>query len=111
MIAFPVLLLLIFATVQTGLHFHARTIASAAASEGVHAGSTLTSGTATARAAAQQFIDNAGDGMFVDSRVDVDRTPTTVTVTVRGHSLSLVPGVGTPEIRQVISGPVERPPA
>ena len=108
---FPVLLLLVFGAVQTGLHFHARTIASAAASEAVHAGSTVAGTTAAARTAAQQFIDNAGDGMFLDSRVEVTRTPTTITVTVRGHSLSLVPGVNTPEIRQVISGPIERPPA
>ena len=47
--------------------------------------------------------------MFVSSSVDVDRTATTVTVTVRGRSLNLVPGMPTPEIRQVISGPIEQP--
>ena len=108
-VLFPAILLLIFGAVQTGLHFHARTIASAAASEGVHAGTTAPSSTAAARAAAQQFIDEAGDGMFVSSSVDVDRTATTVTVTVRGRSLNLVPGMPTPEIRQVISGPIEQP--
>ena len=109
MIVFPVLLVLIFGTVQAALHYHARTIASGAASEGVHAGTTSTGSTAAARAAAQQFIDEAGDGMFVSSSVDVDRTATTVTVTVRGRSLNLVPGMPTPEIRQVISGPIEQP--
>ena len=72
-------------------------------------GTTAPSSTAAARAAAQQFIDEAGDGMFVSSSVDVDRTATTVTVTVRGRSLNLVPGMPTPEIRQVISGPIEQP--
>jgi Flp pilus assembly protein TadG len=110
-VLFPAILLLIFGTVQTGLHFHARTIASAAASEGVHAGSTTTGSTAAAVAAAQQFITDAGDGMFTDSTVEVQRTATTVTVTVRGYSLGLLPGVSTPTIRQTISGPIERPPA
>lgn len=109
-VIFPVLMLLIFGAVQTGLHFHARSIASGAASEGVHAGSTTTGSSTTARAAAEQFIDHAGDGMFIDSAVDVARTPTTVTVTVTGHSLNLVPGLGTPEIRQTVSGPIERAP-
>ena len=108
---FPVLLALIFGIVQAGLHFHARSIASGAASEGVHAGSVTGGSADAADAAAEQFIDQAGDGMLVSSSVSSTRTASTVTVTVTGRSLSLVPGVTLPEIRQVVSGPVEAPPA
>lgn len=109
-IVFPVLLALIFGIVQAGLHFHARSIASGAASEGVHAGTLTTGSTGSANAAATQFITSAGDGMFTSSSVSTVRTATTVTVTVTGRSLSLVPGVTLPEIHQTVSCPIERTP-
>lgn len=109
-VIFPVLLLLIFGTVQAALHYHAGNVASGAASEGVHAGTVAQGSAARARAAAEQFIEDAGDGMFTSSSIEVSRTATTVTVTVRGRSLSVVPGLSLPEIRQVVSGPIEQPP-
>ena len=110
-VMFPVILLVMLGTVQAALHVHARSIANGAASEAVTSGTTVGGTSASARTAGQKFIDNAGEGMFTSSTVQVDRTPTTVTVTVSGHSLSLLPGVAMPEIRQVVSGPIEQPPA
>lgn len=107
-VVFPVVLLLMFGIVQAGLHYHARNVAQAAASEGVIAGTILGATREGAQSAAQQFIDTAGDGMFVDTEVQVARTATTVTVTVTGHSLNLVPGLETPAIRQTVAGSVER---
>ena len=110
-VLFPVILLVMLGTVQAALHFHARSIANGAAGEAVTSGTTVGGTTSNARSAAQKFIDEAGDGMFTSTTVQVERTPTTVTVTVRGHSLSLLPGIHLPEIRQVVSGPIEQPPA
>lgn len=108
-VVFPVVLLLMFGVVQASLHYHARNVAHAAANEGVNAATLLGGTSSGARSAAQHFIDTAGDGMFVDTGVQVSRTAATFTVTVTGRSLSLVPGMPTPVIRQTVAGSVERP--
>ena len=103
----PLLLLILFSGVQGAVYFHARTLAIAAAQEGVRAASrpdaTLTDGTA---AAAGFLGDVAGDSL---TRVTItgSRSATTATVTVRGSSLSLIPG-WTPTVKQTAHLPVER---
>ena len=104
------MLLAIFATIQTALHFHARNVAQSAAAEAVTAGTTTRGTTTDARNAAQAFIAQAGDGVLTDSAVTVNRTATTVTVTVQGHSLGVLPLLPTPLIRQTVSGTIEEPP-
>ena len=44
----------------------------------------------------------------IESHVDVQRTPTMVTITVTGRPVSLLPGVTLPEISRSATGPVER---
>lgn len=111
MVVFPVVLLLIFGAVQTAVHLHARNVALTAASEAVSAGTTTTGTSTAARQAAQAYIESAGDGILATSDVTVTRTGTTVTATVTGHSLQVVPLVPTPVIRQTVSGTIEQPPA
>jgi Flp pilus assembly protein TadG len=106
-ILFPVVLLLMFTVVQLALHFHARNIAHAAASEAVIAGSTTTGTVGDASAAGQGFIDRAGSGLLLEAEVQVERTPSTVTVTVRGRSAAVVPAFPLPWIEQTVSGPLE----
>lgn len=106
-VLFPVVLLLMFGSVQGALHFHARNIAHAAASEAVTAGSVAPAGTTGAAEAAQRFIDTAGDGTLVGTSVQVQRTATTLTATVTGRAISVLPGIGMPAIRQTVSGPIE----
>ena len=110
MILVPVMLLAIFGAIQAALHFHARNVAQSAAAEAVTAGTTTRGTTAAARAAADAFIATAGDGILTESTVTVNRTATTVTATVQGHSLAVLPLLPTPLIRQTVSGTIEQPP-
>ena len=110
MVLFPVLLLVIFGNIQTALHLHARDVAQAAAAEAVTAGTTTRGTTATAVAAARAYVDQAGDGILTNADVTVTRTASTVTATVTGHSLTVVPLLPTPLIRQTVSGTIEQPP-
>ena len=96
--------------VQAGLHYHARDVAIAAAQEAVTAGSTTTGGEAAAQRAAQDVIDTAGDGLLVDTGVEVHRNQGSITATVTGRSLNILPGMPTPTIRQTVAGPIERIP-
>lgn len=104
------MLLVIFGVVQTALHYHARNVAHAAAAEAVTAGTTTRGTTAGARAAAETFISSAGDGILTQADVTITRTATTVTATVQGHSLAVLPLLPTPLIRQTVSGTIEQPP-
>lgn len=105
---FPVVLLLIFATVQGALHFHARNLAQAAAAEAVTAASVADGSAGDGQAAAEQFIAAAGGGTLEDTAVTVQRSAGSVTATVTGRSINILPGIPTPAIRQTVSGPVER---
>ena len=91
-ILMPVLFLVLFTGVQGALFYHARSLAIAAADSGA-AAAAREHGTASAGvAAASQFVkDVAGDSL---SQVAVSgtRTATIATVTVRGTSLTVIPG-------------------
>ena len=103
----PLLLLILFSGVQGAVYFHARTLAIAAAQEGARAAArenaTLTAGTAAATAF---LADVAGDSL-TSVAVTGTRSATTATITVRGSSLSLIPG-WTPTVEQTANLPVER---
>jgi hypothetical protein len=97
--------------VQTALHLHARDVAQAAAAEAVTAGTTTRGTDGDARQAGRDYIDSAGDGILTDATVDVTRTATTVTATITGHSLKVIPLLPTPTIRQTVSGTIEQAPS
>ncbi len=107
-VLFPVMLLLIFGVIQIALHAHARNLAAGAASEGVVAGSVTTGDARSALRAAESFVESAGAGLLTDPHVAVSRSAATITVTVTGRALTLLPGVDLPAISQTVSGPVER---
>ena len=94
----PLLLLILFSGVQGAVYYHASTLALAAAQEGARAAGT---------SAATAFVtDTAGDSLS-SVAITGSRTAVTVTITVRGSSLSLVPG-WTPTVERSASLPVER---
>lgn len=103
----PLLLLIVFSGVQGAVYYHASSLALAAAQEGARAAArenaTLTAGTSAATAF---LTDTAGDSLTAVT-ITGSRTPVTATITVRGSSLSLVPG-WTPTVTQSASLPVER---
>jgi Flp pilus assembly protein TadG len=103
----PAILLIIGLIVQAGFWFHARDVAIAAAEEGARAaaydGATASSG----RGVAADFAGRVGRGALKDVTVSATRGATTTSVTVTGHSISLVPGL-TFTIEQSASVPTER---
>ncbi|MBK6871190.1 MAG: pilus assembly protein [Kineosporiaceae bacterium] len=108
MVLFPALLALIFIVVQAGLHYYARSVALSAAREGVRAAAVQDGTAADGQAAADAFLARVADDLLAGSQVSADRTAQTVTVTVTGTSLSLVPGYPGFAISQQASAPVER---
>ena len=103
----PLLLLILFSGVQGAVYYHARTLAMAAAQEGARAAARENATVAAGTSAATAFVtDTAGDSLTAVT-ITGSRTPVTATVTVRGSSLSLVPG-WTPTVEQSASLPVER---
>lgn len=103
----PVLFAIVMMIVQFALVAHARSVAEAAAQEGASAGRAVGGTSADARARADRYVASLGPRMLADRRVDVEMTAESVTVTVRGNVVSLVPWV-TPSIAEAASGPRER---
>jgi Flp pilus assembly protein TadG len=107
-ILFPALIALIFTAIQGGLWYHARTVASYAASEGVRAGSSYGATAGRGESAAVNLINAAGSRSLINPNVSVSRGATTITVTVTGRSPQLLPLLRLPAIHQQAEGTVER---
>ena len=104
----PALFSLMFLGMQAALYHHGRTLALAAAQEGARTaggeGQSVASGLDTAR----RFVHDAGGGDVLEgTRIQVRRTFTTVTVTVTGKSLSVIPGWHV-VVTQSATAPIER---
>ena len=107
-ILLPALFAVMFLGMQAALFYHARTVAIAAAQEGAKAAGGENGKEADGVSAASSFVIEAGgDDVLTGATATANRTATTVTVTVRGHSLSVIPG-WNPSIVQSASLPVER---
>jgi len=105
----PALLLLVFTVVQAGLWFYARSLALAAAQEGVAAARGYQASADAGVARARSFLDrSAGDSLLETTVSGAGSTATTVRIEVRGRALSVLPGVSGPLVRQAAAGPVER---
>lgn len=108
-IIFPAVLALIFGGMQTALYYYARNVAIAAAQEGARAAGAQNGSSGAGTTAAADFIARAGGAdALPGSSVSGNRYATTASVTVRGRSLSLVPGYAGIDITQSASVPVER---
>ena len=106
---FPVVLLFTFAIVQTGVWFHARNMALAAAESGVREGRIAASAQVGADAA-QDYLDQVANGTFTDVVVSTaGSTAAEVQVTVTGSVPSLFPGLWPLDVSQSARGPVEAP--
>lgn len=106
-ILLPALFAVMFLGMQAALIYHARTVAIAAAQEGARAAGAENGRTSDGINAARSFISDAGGDTLTGTHTTANRTPTTVTVSVTGHSLSVIPG-WNPRIKQSASLPVER---
>jgi Flp pilus assembly protein TadG len=107
-IVFPALLLVMTGIVQAGLWFYAREVALAAAEEGARAASVEHASADDGTRTAQHFIDRTANNLVHQVQVTAQRTTARASVTVTGHSLSLVPGVEGFTISQTATYEVER---
>lgn len=107
-ILLPALFAIMFLGMQAALYYHARTVAIAAAEEGARTAGSESGHESAGVSAASEFVATAGgDDVLQDATATADRTQTTATVTVRGFSLSVIPG-WHPAVTQSASVPVER---
>lgn len=108
-VLFPVLLLVVMTLIQAALWFYARSIALGAAQEGAREGRLQPGSTARAQTAAVGFLDQTAQDLLTGRAVAVTGSPTHISVTVTGTSLSLFPGLSGWSVTQTAVGPVERP--
>lgn len=107
-IVLPALFAVMFLGVQAALYYHARTVAIAAAEEGARAAGAEHGSEADGVAAATSFVAEAGgEDVLAHHRATARRSATTATVTVRGVSLSVIPGWHL-EVSQSATATVER---
>jgi Flp pilus assembly protein TadG len=107
----PLLLFVIFVTVQAALLFLGNQAASAAAREaarvarsGGGSGQAMQDGVVRG----QQYAASVGRGVIADVQVRVQAVGgQEVRATVTGHGIQVVPGIPGLRIKQVVQGPVE----
>lgn len=108
-VVFPVVILIIFGVIQGALYYHARSVALAAAQEGLRAARAETGTAPAGGQAAQQFLTAAGgSSVMTGATVTPTRTATDASVTVRGQALSVLPGIPGLPVTQTAAGPIER---
>ncbi|MFE4258251.1 TadE family protein [Streptomyces sp. NPDC056883] len=101
-----IVLVLAFAAIQTGMYFHARSVARSAAVQGVEAGRQIGSGPGDGIAQAQELLAKYGSvrGATVSSEGSGAEQ---IRITVRGTVATLVPGLEL-SVVQHAEAPVER---
>ena len=90
-ILFPLVLMLTFGAVQTGLWFEARSMCQAAAEAGVRAGKVLHAPTGAGASAARTYLADISNGLVVSPNVTETRTAATVDVTCSGQAQNVIP--------------------
>lgn len=104
---FPALLLTVFLVVQFALAFHAKSVATAAAQEGVRAAQVDGVDAETGRSVARNFVEAHGRTLLRDVSVSLDADVDDVRAVVRGDVVSVVPGL-TLHVVGRAGGPIER---
>lgn len=108
-ILLPLALTLLFLVVQGAVYYYARSAAMSSAQDGALSASAYESGDAAGEQRALEFAAQiGGDGVLEDPSVEVtrDEGAGTVTVTVTGTTMSLVPG-WDPEVSQSATRDIE----
>jgi hypothetical protein len=96
---------LTFVLVQAGLWFYARSLALAAAQEGVTAGRAYDAPATAGPVRARAFLsEQAGDSLTGTTVSSSGTTAAVVRITVTGHSLSVLPGLPGLAITQSAQG-------
>lgn len=106
-IVFPVFAAMFFAILQGAIWLDAGNIAQAAGNTAYNEARTYDGTSGEGTAAGYDFITTKGKNLD-GPNVAVNRTADTVTVTVTGHSLTLIPGWFGTDVTRTVTGPVER---
>ncbi|MGW1995419.1 TadE family protein [Embleya sp. NPDC001921] len=107
-IIFPVFILVLLAVIQGCLWWYAREVAMQAAKESVEEARRRGGDIPAAEQRGRDVAKDLSGGMLKDLKVVSDRQAERIRVTVRGTSLSVVPGIGSLTITQHADGVVER---
>jgi hypothetical protein len=102
----PVVLLMLFTTMEIALYSFARSVAQTAADEAVNAQRGYQADDGVGIAKAQAVITSQGD-VLSNWHIVPGGTGTEVTFTVTGQSISLFPGFPGFSVSQTASGPKE----
>ncbi|MEU7712551.1 TadE family protein [Micromonospora chalcea] len=108
-VVMPVILVMLFGSIQVAVWFVARSTALNAAQTAVNAQRTIDAGPDAGRERATSFLQQSGDWLvdWEQTGPTCVETATAVTCTVQGRSLSVIPGVSF-EVTQTAHGPAER---
>lgn len=104
-VVMPVLIALVLVPFQIALWWHAHQVADGAAREAVDAAQVATATDDDGIAAAEWFLDAAGN--LTEPQVTVTRTAETVTVEITGRAPRLIPGLDW-QVTARAAGPTER---
>ncbi|MGP3921308.1 TadE family protein [Nonomuraea sp. 10N515B] len=107
-IALPVVMLTILACMQLCLLFFAQSVALAAAQQGVRAARADGASRTAGAGVAQRYAVQTAGGFLHSISASNGGDATTIRVTVRGQSLSLVPFLPSIQISEEAAGAVER---
>lgn len=105
-IVIPLVFMLIFACIQTGLWFYARNVAARAAQVSVETARTYDGSAAAGQTAGYEYLSR-NPGLDTPG-VRVTRSGTETTVVVTGDMTRVAPLVPLPTIKVTSSGPTER---
>jgi Flp pilus assembly protein TadG len=108
MIVLPLLMLTILACMQVCLLFFARSVALAAAQEGVRAARADGAPRTAGASVAQRYANKTAGGFLTSISTSMTNDTTTVRVTVRGDALSLVPFLPSIQVAEEAAGAIER---
>ncbi len=95
-IVFPVAMVVILLAIQTGLWFLARSAATDAATDGARAAAEVGGSPAIGQAQAASALAQVAGPVLAGTSIQVSKTNTTATVTITGHSESILPGLSLP---------------
>lgn len=101
------LVLLLVTAIQSFLWFAGWNIAQSAAQSAYSLARSHEAAPGVGENMAYQFLESMG-GSLESPHVEITRSAETVTVTVSGTVLSILPGLTLPEVSATVVGPIER---
>lgn len=106
-IILPAMIVFVLAAIQVACWFLGNDVAQSAAVSAYNQSRSYQSIDAAGVQAGNEIIAANGE-LLASPSVQVSRTADTVTVTVTGRPMSIIPGLNLPPITRTVTGPVER---